>query len=99
VSKSGVSTSIKNNRGSYNLFKPNYSSFKMGGVQVRGKNAATLQIVFMVFKLIASLIQLFWHILVNVSWLILLVIRWFIDFIKGFYKGYKYDKIEAIKKT
>ena len=32
ISKSGVSTSIQNNRGSYNLFKPNYSSFKMGGV-------------------------------------------------------------------
>jgi len=46
VSGSGVSTSIKNKRGSYNLFKPNYSSFKMGGVQVRGKYAKTLQLIY-----------------------------------------------------
>ena len=32
ISKNGVSTSLKNKRGSYNIFKPNYSSFKLGGV-------------------------------------------------------------------
>ena len=37
ISKGGLSTSIKNKRGSYNVMKPNYSSFKLGGVQVRGK--------------------------------------------------------------
>lgn len=31
ISKTGVSTSIKNKRGAYNFFKPNYSSFKLGG--------------------------------------------------------------------
>jgi hypothetical protein len=40
ISKGGVSTSIRNERGSYNLFKPNYSSFKMAGVQVRAENPA-----------------------------------------------------------
>lgn len=89
VSKSGVSTSIKNKRGSYNLFKPNYSSFKMAGVQLRGKNAAILQLVFMLFKLSINLLKLFWHIAVNVLWFIFLILKWFVDFFKGFYNGYK----------
>jgi hypothetical protein len=38
ISKSGFSTAIQNKRGTYSLFKPNYSSFKVGGIQVRGKN-------------------------------------------------------------
>jgi hypothetical protein len=88
VSKSGVSTSIKNKRGSYNLFKPNYSSFKMGGVQVRGKNAATLQLIFMFFQLALALIQLIWHITINLLWLSFLGIKWLFDFSVGFYKGF-----------
>lgn len=90
VSKSGVSTSIKNKRGSYNLFKPNYSSFKMAGVQLRGKNAAILQLVFMLFQLSINLIKLIWHIAVNILWFVFLILKWFVDFFKGFYKGYKY---------
>ena len=89
VSKSGVSTSIKNKRGSYNLFKPNYSSFKMGGVQLRGKNAATLQIIFMFFQLIIGFIKLMWHIIINMLWMSFLTIKWFLDFGIGFYKGFK----------
>jgi hypothetical protein len=90
VSKSGVSTSIKNKRGSYNLFKPNYSSFKMAGVQLRGKNAAILQIVFMLFQLTINLVKLLWYITVNVFWFIFLILKWFVDFFKGFYKGFKF---------
>ena len=94
VSKSGVSTSIKNKRGSYNLFKPNYSSFKMGGVQLRGKNAATLQVIFMLFQLIINMIKLFWHITVNVLWFIFLILKWIVDFICGFYKGFRNEKVK-----
>jgi hypothetical protein len=90
VSKSGVSTSIKNKRGSYNLFKPNYSSFKMAGVQLRGKNAAILQLVFMLFQLTINLVKLLWYITVNVFWFIFLILKWFVDFFKGFYKGFKF---------
>lgn len=88
VSKSGVSTSIKNKRGSYNLFKPNYSSFKMGGVQVRGKNAATLQLIFMFFQLAFGFIQIIWHIAIYALWLSFLGIKWLVDFSVGFYKGF-----------
>ena len=30
--------------------KPNYSSFKLGGIRVRGKNAAILQSTFLAFR-------------------------------------------------
>ena len=95
VSKSGISTSIKNKRGSYNLFKPNYSSFKMGGVQIRGKNAATLQLIFMFSQLLIVLIKLVWHLTVNLLWLVFLLVKWFIDFMVGFYKGFQNQDINA----
>ena len=89
VSKTGVSTSIKNKRGSYNLLKPNYSSFKLAGVQVRGENAATLQLIFMSFTLVINLVKFMWHITISILWLFFLMLKWVVDFIIGFYKGYK----------
>ena len=89
ISKSGVSTSIKNKRGSYNIFKPNYSSFKLGGVQVRGKNAATFQIIYMVLILITNSIKVLWHLSISFFWLGFLVIKWLVDFSIGFVKGFK----------
>lgn len=94
VSKSGVSTSIKNKRGAYNLLKPNYSSFKMGGVQVRGKNAATLQLIYFLFIIAINTIKLLWYIFINALWLSFLIIKWFYDFLVGFYKGFKIDSKE-----
>ena len=68
VSKTGVSSSIKNKRGAYNFFKPNYSSFKLGGIQVRGKNAATLQLLYMLVILCINCIKIFWHIAISIFW-------------------------------
>jgi len=89
ISKSGVSSSIKNKRGAYNLFKPNYSSFKLAGVQVRGKNAATFQIIYMVLILITNSIKVLWHLSISFLWLGFLVIKWLVDFSIGFVKGFK----------
>tara|TARA_B100001564_G_scaffold105437_1_gene87237 strand:+ start:123855 stop:124391 length:537 start_codon:yes stop_codon:yes gene_type:complete len=89
ISKTGVSSSIKNKRGSYNFIKPNYSSFKLGGVQVRGKKAATLQIVYMLLTLIINTIKLFWYLFISVLWLVFLIFKWLIDFNIGFIKGFK----------
>jgi len=89
ISKSGVSTSIKNKRGSYNIFKPNYSSFKLGGVQVRGKNAATFQMIYMVLILITNSIKVLWHLSISFLWLGFLAIKWLVDFSIGFVKGFK----------
>lgn len=89
VSKTGVSSSIKNKRGSYNFFKPNYSSFKLGGIQVRGKNAATFQLIYMVLILIINSIKVLWHLTVSVVWFGFLTVKWLIDFSIGFIKGFK----------
>ena len=90
ISKTGVSTSIKNKRGSYNVLKPNYSSFKLGGVQVRGKNAAILQITYFFFMLTVHIVKFIWYATISILWFMFLIIKWFIDFMVGFYKGFKH---------
>jgi hypothetical protein len=89
ISKNGVGTSLKNKRGSYNILKPNYSSFKLGGVQVRGKNAATFQMIYMATILCLNLFKLFWHISISVLWFGFLTVKWVVDFLIGFFKGYR----------
>ena len=89
ISKTGFSTSIKNKRGSYNLLKPNYSSFKLGGIQIRGKNAATFQLTYMVVILLINSVKFFWYLSINIFWLGFLILKWFVDFIIGFVKGFK----------
>jgi hypothetical protein len=89
ISKNGVSTSLKNKRGSYNIFKPNYSSFKLGGVQIRGKNAATFQLIYMLVILLVNLFKLFWHIFTSILWFGFLTLKWIVDFTIGFFKGFK----------
>ena len=89
ISKSGVSTSIKNKRGSYNIFKPNYSSFKLGGIQVRGKNAAAFQLIYMLLILLINSIKVLWHLTVSVLWFGFLILKWLIDFSIGFIKVFK----------
>ena len=48
LSKTGVSVSTRNRLGSFNWLKPNRSSAKILGVQLRGKNAAALQVAYMI---------------------------------------------------
>ena len=89
ISKGGVSTSIKNKRGTYNILKPNYSSFKLGGVQVRGKNAAALQLIFLVTSLLINIFKFLWYISITLLWFAFLSLKWIVDFFIGFYRGYK----------
>jgi hypothetical protein len=89
ISKGGVSTSIKNTRGSFNLFKPNYSSFKLGGVQVRGKNAANLQLIYLAVVLSINFFKLLWHLSSFLLWFVFSCVKWLYDFIVGFYQSFK----------
>ena len=57
LSKSGISVSTKNALGTFNWLKPNRSSAKIMGVQVRGKNAATLQMIYAAFSLGAFVVK------------------------------------------
>lgn len=56
LSKSGVSVSTKTDIGTVNWFKPRYSSVKIGGVQVRGKNAVYLHLIVGLFQMAAYLL-------------------------------------------
>lgn len=80
---------LKTKEGSYNFFKPNYSSFKLGGIQVRGKNAATFQMIYMVLILIVNSIKILWHLSVSFLWFGFLATKWLVDFSIGFVKGFK----------
>lgn len=52
LSKSGVSLSTRNPIGTFNWMKPNRSSVKIAGVQLRGKKAANIQLIYMLSMLV-----------------------------------------------
>ncbi|MYL27562.1 MULTISPECIES: ComEA family DNA-binding protein [Halomonadaceae] len=66
VSKTGATVSTRNALGSFNWIKPNRSSAKVAGVQVRGKNAAYLQGIYMLFVGAAMALKLLVQLLVLV---------------------------------
>ena len=57
LSKTGLTVSTRNQLGTFNWIKPNRSSAKIAGVQVRGKNAVILQSVYLAFSAIGLLFQ------------------------------------------
>lgn len=57
LSKSGVSVSARNPLGTFNLTKPNRSSVKIAGVQLRGKKAANIQTIFILGMLLLPILQ------------------------------------------
>jgi hypothetical protein len=74
LSKSGITASTRTAIGTFNWMKPNRSSVKIGGVQIRGKNAAAFQMVYAVFALsvlavkaavvvVVFLVQMLWILL------------------------------------
>jgi len=94
LSKSGVSTSMKTSTGRLNLLKPQYSSFKIGGVQVRGKKAAQLQLITLlfqvafwvvgtVFRLVALALVLIFRMITGAVWLLLTLIMVVYDVLRG----------------
>lgn len=94
LSKSGVSTSMKTSTGRLNLLKPQYSSFKLGGVQLRGKTAAQLQLITLlvqlafwtvgtVFRLIALALVLIFRLISGPVWLLLTLLMVLYDVLGG----------------
>lgn len=61
----------------------------MGGIQVRGKNAATLQLLYMIVIACVNTIKLMWHITILTIWYSYLLIRWIIDFTFGFVRSFE----------
>ncbi|PWG15646.1 hypothetical protein [Salibaculum griseiflavum] len=87
LSKSGVSASVKNKAGTFNFIKPQYSSFKIAGVQMRGKKAAQLQLIYMAIMGILFLCVLAFRLFVFLLWMLWLPIALVLDFITGFVRG------------
>ncbi|MCH8529212.1 MAG: hypothetical protein LAT65_00025 [Saccharospirillum sp.] len=74
LSKTGMTVSSRNKLGTFNWVKPKRSSAKLFGVQVRGKNAVYAHLVFALFNLVFSLVQVTLLLLWNLArWLILLL--------------------------
>lgn len=58
LSKSGVTVSTRTPSGTLNWLRPARSSFKFGGVQVRGQKAVWLQLIHMLISLVLNLLLL-----------------------------------------
>jgi hypothetical protein len=87
LSKTGVSASVKNKAGTFNFLKPQYSSFKFAGVQLRGKKAAQLQLIYMLIMAAAVLAVFGARLLVFALWLVALPFLFLWDLLVGFVKG------------
>jgi hypothetical protein len=75
LSKSGFSVSTKNKLGTFNWTNPNRSSAKVFGVQMRGKKAANLQMIYMLFALIAGLVKLLAMVMVGLFQVLAVILR------------------------
>lgn len=89
LSKTGVSASVKNKAGTFNFLKPQYSSFKFAGVQVRGQKAAQLQLVFMTITGTIWLVMFGFRLAFFLLWLIFLPVMFLWDMIAGFLRGFR----------
>ena len=87
LSKTGVSASVKNKAGTFNFLKPQYSSFKFAGVQLRGKKAAQLQVIYMLITAAVVLLAVIARIAVYLLWLLALPIFFVWDLLVGFVQG------------
>ena len=87
VSKTGVSASVKNRAGTFNFIKPQYSSFKIAGVQLRGKKAAQIQLIYMSIMAAVFLAVFGVRILIFLAWILWLPFAFVIDFVVGFIRG------------
>ncbi|WP_296939647.1 hypothetical protein [uncultured Marivita sp.] len=87
LSKTGVSASVKNKAGTFNFLKPQYSSFKFAGVQLRGKKAAQLQVIYMLFISAVVLLALMTRAGIYLLWLLALPILFVWDLLVGFVQG------------
>lgn len=61
LSKSGLSLSISGKFGTLNLKNPNRSSFKFGGIQIRGKKAVTPATIFAFMTLLYVTVKWLLH--------------------------------------
>lgn len=76
VSKTGVTVSSKTDMGSFNWVKPSRSSFKIAGIQLRGRKAALLQVVYLFIKLLFVIVRTFFSLLIQAGRVIVNIGVW-----------------------
>lgn len=87
LSKTGVSASVKNKAGTFNFLKPQYSSFKFAGVQLRGRKAAELQMIYMLIMAAVFAVIFGAKLIIFLLWLLALPILFIWDLVVGFLRG------------
>ena len=87
LSKTGVSASVKNKAGTFNFLKPQYSSFKLGGIQLRGRKAAELQMIYMLIMAAVFAVIFGAKLIIFLLWLLALPILFIWDLVVGFLRG------------
>lgn len=87
LSKTGVSASVKNRAGTFNFLKPQYSSFKFAGVQLRGKKAAQLQVIYLLITAAVVLLAFMARAAIYLFWLLALPVLFVWDLLVGFVQG------------
>ena len=87
LSKTGASASVKNRAGTFNFLKPRYSSFKFAGVQLRGKKAAQLQVIYMLITAVVVMLAFMARAAIYLLWLLALPILFVWDLLVGFVQG------------
>lgn len=87
LSKSGVSASVRTSTGTFNFLKPRYSSFKLAGVQVRGKNAMYLQLATLALTGAVLLAVFAIRLVVFAGWLTYVAVAFVSDLVLGFARG------------
>ena len=78
---------LKNKAGTFNFLKPQYSSFKLGGIQLRGRKAAELQMIYMLIMAAVFAVVFGAKLIVFLLWLLALPILFIWDLVVGFLKG------------
>ena len=87
LSKTGVSASVKNKAGTFNFIKPQYSSFKIAGVQMRGKKAAQLQLIYMAIMGVVFMMIFAFKLAIFFVWMLWLPLALMFDLFTGFISG------------
>lgn len=78
---------MKNKAGTFNFLKPQYSSFKLAGIQLRGRKAAELQMIYMLIMAVVFAAVFGVKIFVFLAWLLSLPVLLIWDIIVGFVQG------------
>lgn len=84
LSKSGFSFSTSSRFGTYNWTKPNYSSFKFAGIQLRGKKAAEGAFLFAIIAIAVEFIKYCAYFIAAHVRLFTFIIIWTLDFLLEF---------------